>query len=86
MHLLDRYDKLVSDFPNAGQNHISALVYYADGQPTTQVTNLVVPNRWDGGKDEDPRIAALLSAKRDLSPSRIDSFFEGGANGAERRA
>ncbi|MEO8632968.1 MAG: MMPL family transporter, partial [Chloroflexota bacterium] len=27
------YDKLVSDFPGAGQNHISVIVYYPDGTP-----------------------------------------------------
>ena len=30
------YDKLVSDFPDAGQNHIQAVVYYADGDPLSR--------------------------------------------------
>lgn len=38
---------------------------------------LVVLYRWDGGEDEDPRVAAVLSARRDLGPDRIDDYFAG---------
>ncbi len=36
---------------------------------------LVVLYRWDGGEDEDPVIAAVLSGRRDLTDRSIASYF-----------
>jgi len=59
------YDKLVADFPNAGQNHISALVYYADGQPYSgsRVNDLV---------DMQKKLAAIANVQKVQSAFSFD--------------
>lgn len=36
---------------------------------------LVVPYRWTGGRDEDPIIVGVLSARRNLTTRAIGAYF-----------
>jgi RND superfamily putative drug exporter len=78
------YDKLLTDFPGAGQNHLQAVVYYPDGDPlrkdrTPQLADLagriakldhVV--KVNSAVSLDPRLGAIdLAALNALPPAQV---------------
>jgi len=65
------YDKLVSDFPSAGQNHIQVIVYYPSGNPLDRAR---VPQLQDLGA----RLAKLTGVVQVQSAFSIDPRLFGG--------
>ena len=66
------YDKLISDFPGAGQTHVQVVVDYAGGDPLSaaHIPQLV---------DLQRRLAALPNAQRVSSPFSLDPRLDAGA-------
>jgi RND superfamily putative drug exporter len=78
------YDKLLTDFPGAGQNHLQAVVYYPDGDPlrkdrTPQLADLAARIakldhvvKVNSAVSLDPRLGAIdLAALSSLAPAQV---------------
>ena len=71
------YDKLVADFPNAGQNHISALAYYADGQPLSgsRVNDLVDMQKKLGAIPNVQKVQSAFALDPRLGPAEYTALY-----------
>jgi len=69
------YDKLLSDFPGAGQNHISVIVNYPSGSPLDRAR---VPQL----QELNTRLAKVSGVQQVQSAFSIDPRLLGGAPGA----